>query len=207
MILPLESMNRLSRFLYARFRAFAPLSCLFAPRADELALWPKWRWLSRMRREGRLVDPSVSIRGTGEFLERIELGEGVSIDQGVILWLGEECGILSNLKVGERSYVGPGTFLGSCHQLVIGADCMIGANCYLITVNHRTDHQDIPYAQQGFQGADVRLGQNVWLGSLVVVLPGVTIGDNVIVGAGAVVTRDIPEGETWAGVPARKIKK
>ncbi|MBT8038334.1 MAG: acyltransferase [Verrucomicrobiae bacterium] len=84
---------------------------------------------------------------------------------------------------------------------------MIGANCYLITVNHRTDHQDIPYAQQGFQGADVRLGQNVWLGSLVVVLPGVTIGDNVIVGAGAVVTRDIPEGETWAGVPARKIKK
>lgn len=53
----------------------------------------------------------------------------------------------------------------------------------------------------------VKIGRNVWIGSHAVVLPGITIGDNAIVGAGAVVTRDVAEGEVVAGVPARPIGK
>lgn len=52
----------------------------------------------------------------------------------------------------------------------------------------------------------ITLGDNVYAGNNVIFLPGVNVGDNVIIGAGAVVTRDIPSGEVWGGVPARKIK-
>lgn len=52
----------------------------------------------------------------------------------------------------------------------------------------------------------IRLGNNVYAGNNVIFLPGVTIGNNVVVGAGSVVTKDIPDGEVWAGVPAKKIK-
>ena len=60
---------------------------------------------------------------------------------------------------------------------------------------------------RGFDGADVQIGTNVWIGCHVVVLPGVTIGDHAIIGAGAVVTKTVPAGETWAGVPARIVRQ
>ncbi|MFC7338098.1 acyltransferase [Haloferula chungangensis] len=110
----------------------------------------------------------------------------------------------SRILVGEMTYIGPNCFLGAHrHPLKIGRDCMIGARCYLITANHETCAK--PYREQGFRGADVVIGDNVWLGCGVVVLPGVNIGDNAVVGAGAVVTKDVPAGETWAGIPARAI--
>ena len=83
---------------------------------------------------------------------------------------------------------------------------MIGAHTYITTVNHVTRRKDIPYSKQGFEGADVKIGNNVWIGCHVTILPGVTIEDHAIIGAGAVVTRDVPSGETWVGVPAKKIK-
>lgn len=82
---------------------------------------------------------------------------------------------------------------------------MIGANCYVITENHGKQRGDIPFKQQNYDGSDVVIGRNVWLGCHVTVLPGISIGDNAIVGAGAVVTKNIPANETWAGVPAKKI--
>jgi acetyltransferase-like isoleucine patch superfamily enzyme len=91
-------------------------------------------------------------------------------------------------------------------MIEIGRNSMIGGYCYLITVNHRTESTDVPYKSQGYTGASIRIGDNVWIGSHVVVLPGVTIGDGAIVGAGAVVTKDIPMGETWGGVPAKLIR-
>jgi acetyltransferase-like isoleucine patch superfamily enzyme len=84
---------------------------------------------------------------------------------------------------------------------------MIGAHSYIITENHSTQRRDIPYARQGYEGANVKIGRNVWCGCHVTILPGVTIGDHAIIGAGAVVTKSVPKGETWGGVPARRISK
>ena len=108
----------------------------------------------------------------------------------------------------KEVYVGPYAYLGTLsHRLIIGEDTMIGAHSYIITEYHSTRRQDISYSKQGYVGADVRIGKNVWIGCHVTVLPGVAIGDNAIIGAGAVVTKNVPGGETWAGVPAGKIER
>lgn len=193
------------QFIYARYRAFAPLSCFMSPRSDILRGYARWRWLAAQRRGGREIEPSIRVQGNLRNLDtRLDLAFRCHVDQGCIFWLGTEEG---QLFLGERSYVGPNSFLGSHrHPLRVGPSCMIGAGCYLITANHATGNHDTPYAEQGYEGAPVSLGENVWLGCHVVVLPGVTIGDNAVIGAGAVVTKDVPTGETWAGVPARKIR-
>ena len=198
--------RKIFQYLYAKYRAFAPVSCFDTPRSDTLHGWRRWRWLVRQRRSGRLLEPSIRVRGELSALDdRLIFGKGVYLDQGVIVWLGEAQG---TIRLGERVYVGPYAYLGTAsHKLEIGADTMIGAHSYIITENHGTQRQDIPYSQQGFVGADVLIGNNVWIGCHVTILPGVVIGDNAIIGAGAVVTKNVPSGETWGGVPAKKLNR
>ena len=195
--------KKIFKFLHAKYRAFAPLSCLSSPRPDVVSGFAKWKWLVHMRRGGRLVDPSVEIRCRVGFRERLNLGEGSALDKGCIVSMSDDCGRHAEIKIGQGVYVGPNCFLGSCHLLEIGDDSLIGANSYLITVNHRTDNPSMPVGAQGYRGESIKIGKNVWLGAHVVVLPGVEIGDNVVIGAGAVVTKSVPAGETWLGVPAK----
>mgnify|MGYP003642302790 CR=1 FL=1 len=200
-------MNKIRNFLYAKFRAFAPLSCWASPRADVLSGWQKWKWLIKQRRTQRLIDPSVEIRVSGDVNDALFLDHGASIDKGCIVWLSDELGHKAKIKMGKKSYIGPYTYLGSCHNLEIGDHTLIGAHSYLITVNHRTDRPTLPIAEQGFRGGDIKIGTNVWLGCHVVVLPNVEIGDGAIIAAGAIVTKNVPSGETWGGVPAKCISK
>jgi acetyltransferase-like isoleucine patch superfamily enzyme len=99
-------------------------------------------------------------------------------------------------------------FINSCccfqdqGGITIGDGALIGHHVVLATLNH-----DFPPEIRGdMRPAPIVMGKNVWLGARVTVLPGVTIGDNAIVAAGAVVTRDVPPGAVAAGVPARIIK-
>lgn len=198
--------HRFKKFIYAKYRACAPLSCFESPRADVLRGWQRWRWLVEQRRTGRLIDPTVQIRCSQPVSERLKLAQAASIDRGAILWISDEAGEKGRISLGQGAYIGPYSYVGSCHKLDIGEHTLIGAHSYLITVNHRTDRPELPIAHQGFRGGDITIGKNVWIGCHVKVLPGVTIGDGAVIGAGAVVTKDIPEKETWVGVPARKIK-
>ena len=72
--------------------------------------------------------------------------------------------------------------------------------------NHVYSDSSIPFREQGHSGGTILIGENVWIGAGVVVLPDVTISSNSIVGAGSVVTHDVPAYSVVGGVPARVIK-
>jgi acetyltransferase-like isoleucine patch superfamily enzyme len=199
-------MTKLSQYLYAKYRAFSPLACFESPRADVLRGWKRWRWLMQQRSTGRLIDPTVQVWCSLPIADRLTLLEGASIDRGAIVWISDETEAIGQICLGRGAYIGPYSFVGSCHRLCVGDHTLIGAHSYLTTVNHRTDRPQLPVAHQGFRGGDIIIGRNVWIGCHATILPGVTIGDGAVIGAGAVVTKDVPSQETWVGVPAHNIK-
>lgn len=81
----------------------------------------------------------------------------------------------------------------------------MGPGVGIFSSNHGHERGGVPMINQAVEEKDVIIGNNVWLGAHVVVLPGVTIGDGVIVAAGAVVTKDIPSNVVVGGVPAKVI--
>ena len=86
-------------------------------------------------------------------------------------------------------------------EIFIGDCTMIGPNVTLATPNHPLAPE---LREKGYQyNLPIHIGKNVWLGAGVIVVPGVTIGDNTVIGAGSVVTRDIPAGVLAFGVPCR----
>ena len=109
------------------------------------------------------------------------------------------------LKIGDNSGIGERSELYG--DITIGNNVMMGTNCIIYTVNHRFDDINIPMNKQGVQESKpVVIGNDVWIGGRVTILPGVHIGDGAIVGAGGVVTKDVPNYAIVAGNPARIIK-
>jgi len=88
---------------------------------------------------------------------------------------------------------------------VIGSSVMVGPNVTIRASNHHTDDPDRPMLDQGQTGGRIVIGDDVWIGANAVIVPNVTVGSHVIVAAGAVVTRDVPDYAVVAGVPARVI--
>ena len=109
-----------------------------------------------------------------------------------------------NISIGDGSWANYGLTVLDVAPVVIGADVLIGPNCSLYTAIHPTEPG--PRRAKWESSAPITLEDNVWLGGSVVVCPGVTIGENSIIGAGAVVTRDIPANCIAVGNPARVIK-
>ena len=110
---------------------------------------------------------------------------------------------------GKNIEVGEGVFINACchfqdHGGVrLGDGCQIGHNVVFATLNHFLE----PEKRKLSYPAPIVLGRNVWVGSNATILQGVTIGDNAVVAAGAVVTRDIPANSIAAGVPAKVVKR
>ena len=124
-------------------------------------------------------------------------GKKVNIERNALFSKKVSLGDYSGIGVNAKIY-------GSC---VIGNHVMMGEDCTVITRNHKHDRTDIPMMEQGFQEEKtVYIGNDVWIGDRVILLPGVHIGDGCIIGAGAVVTHDVPPYSIAAGVPARVIK-
>lgn len=83
---------------------------------------------------------------------------------------------------------------------------MMGPEVTILTHTHNIERTDIPMRQQGMRVAEVVVGNDVWIGMRVVIMPGVRVGDGAVVGAGAVVTKDVPDFAIVGGVPAKIIK-
>lgn|SRR5690606_2652897 len=107
-------------------------------------------------------------------------------------------------RIGRNCRINENVFI---QQAIIGDDVLIAPNCAILSVSHNHQNVDIPIVDQGDSEPNPPIiGNNVWLGRNVVVMPGIKIGDGAIVGAGAVVTKDIPPYVIVGGVPARIIR-
>lgn len=115
------------------------------------------------------------------------------------------CDYFEQLYIGDNTFINMGFLHLSGGKVTIGNNCFIGPNCRLYTPNHCIDNLEL--RRQGWQyDAPISIGNDVWFGGDVIVCPGVSIGNNVVVGAGSVVTKDIPDNVVVAGNSAKIIK-
>jgi maltose O-acetyltransferase len=124
-----------------------------------------------------------------------QMGEGTGVQMG--------CRFLNGRKVhfGERNVINFGCLLdGRKFQIRTGSDVTIGPEASILTLGH--DPQSPEFSDRG---GDVIIGNRVWIGYRALILPGVTIGDGAVVGAGSVVTKNVEPYTIVAGNPARKI--
>lgn len=107
-----------------------------------------------------------------------------------------------NITLGERVFINSGCKFQDQGGVVIGDDCLIGHNTVIATLNHDL----APSRRADMHPAPVVIGRNVWIGSNATILPGVTIGDNAVVAAASVVTKDVPADSIVVGSPARVVR-
>lgn len=106
-----------------------------------------------------------------------------------------------NITLGQGVFLNFNCVILDVAEVSIGDDTQIGSGVQILTADHPRDPD---LRRSGLEsGIPVRIGRNVWIGAGAMILPGVTIGDDAIVGAGSVVTRDVPAGATAMGNPAR----
>lgn len=116
-----------------------------------------------------------------------------------------KCEFGKNIVIEDDVYINFGCVILDCAEVTIGAHTLIGPNIGIYPVNHAIDA--LERINGGCYARPVHIGRNVWLGGDVKILSGVSIGDNTIVGAGSIVTKDIPSDVIAAGNPCRVIRK
>ena len=126
-----------------------------------------------------------------------KFGRNVGIAPKVEFMNVRECEIGDNSGIGAYSQIG---------LVKIGNNVMMGTHCLLISQNHRFDDLTVPMCQQGFQGHKaIEIEDDVWIGSRVIILPGIKVGHGSIIAAGTVVTKDVEPFSIVAGNPAKII--
>lgn len=111
----------------------------------------------------------------------------------------------AHISIGDRTFINTGLVALDVAPISIGADCQLGPNVQLLTPIHPLE--PVPRREKWESARPITLGDNVWLGGGVIVCPGVSIGENSVIGAGAVVTKDVPANVVAVGNPARVIKQ
>jgi acetyltransferase-like isoleucine patch superfamily enzyme len=186
--------------------------------ARQARLWAqKWRWYERNALPWNRAQIHWELMRRGAFARwplqgnvlealregRLEVGEGALFEPGV--WITAPGS--ARVRIGAGTFLNQGVMVAS-HELVeIGEHCMLANGCFVSDAAHRYDDPDKPVPWQGFTSkGPTRIGANCWLGAHVVVTSGVTIGERCVIGAGSVVTQDIPPFSIAAGAPARVLK-
>lgn len=170
------------------------------------------------------IERGVRIR----FADHIRLGRGVYVDEGVYLHacpggieIGENTLVMhhaelhvynfrglphAGIRIGRDSLVGEFCVIRGPGGVTIGDRVYLSPMVHIYSSNHRFDDPDVPFIEQGVTAEGVVIEDDCWIGAMVVVLDGVTIGRRSVVAAGAVVTEDVPPHTLVAGVPARVIR-
>jgi acetyltransferase-like isoleucine patch superfamily enzyme len=181
------------------FRLCAVIAWAFA-RVRTLLLrgrFASWGRHSRIGRGSKLVAPHL-----------IRVEADVVISDYAWLNAKDDCGTNEpTLLIGEGSYIGRFVQINAWRRVRIGKQVLIADRVFISDADHNYQEPAVPIKLQGdaYMGA-VTLEDGCWIGIGAVILPGVTIGRNAVVGANAVVTHDVPARTVASGVPARIIK-
>jgi len=130
-------------------------------------------------------------------------GPRTHIEQNVTIKIVTDTG---KVILGEQVFIGRNSTLDVSARLSIGARSLVAPGCFITDHNH-TIHAGKRIVDQGIEANPVEIGDDVWIGANVCILPGVRIGDGAVIGAGAVVTRNVPPFTVAVGVPAQFIRK
>lgn len=128
--------------------------------------------------------------------EGLKFGDYVTISRGVMIrpssYYGGDLGI--GLTMGEHSSIGPYGYVGCSGRITIGKNVMFGPKCSLFAENHNFSDINIDIKSQGVNQKGITVEDDCWIGSNVIILDGVTIGRGSVIGAGTLVTKDVPAG-------------
>lgn len=128
--------------------------------------------------------------------EGLFFGDYVTIGRGVMIrpssYYGRDLGM--GLTIGEHSSIGPYGYVGCSGKITIGKNVMIGPKCSLFAENHIFSNTKVTIKSQGVEQIGILIEDDCWIGSNVVILDGVTIGQGSIIGAGTLITGNVPAG-------------
>ncbi|HJM28269.1 MAG: acyltransferase [Acidimicrobiales bacterium] len=133
------------------------------------------------------------------------IGPFVSLSAG----MGPNQELLSDriVEIGDRVLIGRGSSIVGHFHIAIENDVFFGPNVYVTDQNHGFDDLTIPIGKQSMPEEPVRIGAGSWVGTNSVILPGVNVGKHVAIGAGSIVTSDLPDNSVAVGSPARVIQQ
>jgi acetyltransferase-like isoleucine patch superfamily enzyme len=139
--------------------------------------------------------------------EKFAPGPSNYFDENVYINCGAEwAGGRGHFRSGRNCVISANTVIYAAGGVELGDDVAIAPGCTIVSHRHGFAQGGTPYKQQEISYAPVKIGNNVIINSGCTVLPGVTIGDNAIVGAAALVTRDVPPNSLVMGIPARVVR-
>ena len=186
--------------------------------------WPRRAWLAH-RVAGLGDDVVIDRRARIDYPAAVSLGDRVRIDLGAAIRANTKraigvtlasdvsvkdyCVVNANqgwVTIGERSWIGPFSLIYGNGGVTIGSDVLMAARTSINTVSHVDDRIDVAINSQGLRCDPVVIEDDVWIGMNCTILQGVRIGSGAIVGAGSVVTRDIPPRAVVVGTPARVVR-
>jgi acetyltransferase-like isoleucine patch superfamily enzyme len=154
--------------------------------------------------KGVILDDACQLIATSTVPDAIVLGEGTFVRSFASLNAGPPDGFI---RIGRHSAIGQHSVLYGNGGLTIGDNVMIAGHCFIVASSHKAEVGHIPFNRQGITLQGINIGNNVWIGAGVRILDGVTIGENSVVAANAVVNRSIPPNSRVGGVPARPLRR
>lgn len=158
----------------------------------------------------RRLDERILRLLPGSFFMRVRLHmlrkQGAVIGTNVILGVGVRVICPERLVLDDDVSVARDVVLDARGGLVLASGALIGFESIILTSTHQSGSMEVPVHHQGMYEEPVRIGQNTWLGTRCIVMPGASVGDRAVVGSAAVVTKDVPPGSISVGTPARRIR-